>query len=132
MTQINPYLIFNGNCREAMTFYHDSLGGDLVLQTVKDSPMADQWPKAVQKSILHASLTHHHLVLLASDMAPKEGVVHGNAISLSLVCSSEAEINMFFTNLSRDGKVTHPLHRFFAGTIGALTDQYGVNWLFKL
>lgn len=26
-TRINPYLNFNGNCREAMTFYRDCLGG---------------------------------------------------------------------------------------------------------
>jgi len=132
MTQINPYLTFNGNCREAMTFYKECLGGDLILQTVADSPMADQWPPDVQQNILHASLQKNSLVLLASDMAGRDGVVRGNTISLSLVCSSEEEINEFFTNLSQGAKVTHPLHRFFAGTIGALTDKFGMNWLFKL
>jgi PhnB protein len=34
MTQINGYLHFNGDCREAMTFYRECLGGELSLQTI--------------------------------------------------------------------------------------------------
>ncbi len=34
MTQIHSYLTFSGNCREAMTFYRECLGGILMLQTV--------------------------------------------------------------------------------------------------
>ncbi len=132
MTQINAYLTFNGNCREAMTFYKNCLGGELTLMSVEDSPMAEQWPKNVRKNILHASLVNSSLILLGSDMAPKEGTVNGNAISLALNCSNEKEINDFFNNLSVGGKVTHPLHTFFDGTIGALTDQFGMNWVFKL
>ena len=132
MTQINAYLTFNGNCREAMTFYKECLGGELTMQTVEDSPMAGQWPASMQKNILHAGLTNGNMILLASDMADAGGIVKGNTISLALNCSNEEEINMFFNNLSEGGKVTHPLHKFFDGTIGALTDKYGMNWIFKL
>jgi len=131
MTEINVYLTFNGNCKEAMHFYQKSLGGDLTLQTVEDSPLAKQWPASVQKNILHAVLKKDRLVLLGSDMG-SEGLTKGNTISLALACSSEEEIELFFKNLSEGGKITHPLHKFFDGTIGALTDKYGMNWLFKL
>jgi PhnB protein len=130
-TQINPYLTFNGNCREAMTFYKKCFGGKLNLQTVGESPMASQWPVNAQKHILHASLVHDNLVLLGSDMGGLEGIVKGNSISLALGCSSQAEIKKFFSNLSSGGKVTHPLHEFFDGTIGALTDKFGMNWVLK-
>ena len=129
MTQINAYLSFSGNCREAMTFYKECLGGDLSLQTVEDSPMAKEWPAAVQKNVLHASLTKESLVLLGSDMAP-QSPVKGNTIALSLNCSSPEEIKKFFANLSSGGQVTQPLHEFFAGTMGTLTDKYGMNWMF--
>jgi PhnB protein len=131
MTQINPYLTFNGNCREAMTFYQHCFDGELHMQTVGESPMADQWPAAIQKRILHASLKRKNLVLLASDMASEKGLIKGNIISLALGCSSEKEIRHFFRQLSDGGKITHPLHRFFDGTIGALTDKYGMNWVLK-
>jgi PhnB protein len=131
MTQINAYLTFNGNCREAMTFYQNCFGGHLTLLPVEESPMANQWPSEVQKHILHACLEKEGLVLLASDMKPEQ-LVRGNTISLAIKCSSEEEINRFFNNLSVGGKVTHALHKFFDGTIGALMDKYGMNWLFKL
>lgn len=130
-TQINPYLVFNGNCREAMAFYKNCLGGELTLLTVEESPMADQWPAAVQKDILHASLVRDSLVLLASDMAGPAGSIRGNTISLALNCSTEEEIETFFSKLAEDGKVSHPLHKFFDGTIGALTDKFGMNWVVK-
>ncbi len=107
------------------------MGGELTMQTVQDSPMANQWPAEVQKKILHSGLLNNGLVLLASDMVGQDGVVKGNLISLSLNCSSEEEIEAYFSNLSYGGKITHPLHKFFDGTIGALTDKYGINWIFK-
>lgn len=114
-----------------MLFYQTCLGGELSIRTVEESPLAKQWPDAVQKNVLHASLTKNGLVLLASDMG-SEGLVSGNTISLALACGTEKEIECFFKNLSQGGKITHPLHKFFDGTIGALTDKYGMNWLLKL
>lgn len=131
MTQLHVYLTFDGDCREAMHFYKQCLGGELSLQTVEESPMAGQWPETVQKHVLHASLTLGEIVLLGSDMG-SEKLLRGNTISLALACSSDEEIVFFFNNLCQGGKVTHPLHKFHDGTIGALTDRYGVNWLFKL
>ncbi len=63
MTQINAYITFNGNCSEAMTFYKKCLGGELTMQTVKESPMADQWPAEVQQNILHATLVKNDVML---------------------------------------------------------------------
>ena len=129
MTQLHAYFTFNGNCREALTFYQECLGGELSLQTVGSSPMADSWPAQVQQQILHASLKKDGLVLLGSDMAGPGELVQGNTISLSLTCSSEEETNTFFSNLSAGGQITHPLHGFYAGTIGMLTDKFGMNWM---
>jgi PhnB protein len=47
MTQINAYLTLNGNCREAMTFYKECLGGELTMQAVEDSPIR------VEKLLIH-------------------------------------------------------------------------------
>ena len=104
---------------------------NLHCKPVQDSPMAEQWPASVQKNILHAELKKESLILLGSDMGA-EGLTKGNTISLALTCSSEEEIELFFSKLSEGGKITHPLHKFFDGTIGALIDKYGMNWLFKI
>lgn len=129
MTQINAYLTFNGNCRDAMAFYEECLGGELTLQTVEGSPMENQFPPEAKEKILHASLSSGSLVLLGSDLSGPGGLIKGNTISLSLNCSSEEEIKKFFSNLSSGGQVAHPLHEFFAGTMGTLTDKFEKDWL---
>lgn len=130
MTQINSYLTFGGNCREAMTFYKNCLGGELTLQTIGESPLADQMPPQMQQGILHATLTKGALVLLASDMVAEEGLTRGNAVSLMLNCSSEDEIKAFYNSLSAGGQATHPLENSFWGALfGDLTDKFGNHWL---
>jgi PhnB protein len=131
MTQINAYLNFNGKTREAMTFYQQCLGGELVLQKISESPMAAQMPSEMGPKIVHSSLTNNGIVLMASDMMG-QNVISGNSISLCMTCSSDEEINSFFTNLSTGGKVNDPLHQSFWGsTFGSLTDKFGVTWIFN-
>ena len=38
MAKLNPYLNFNNQCREAMNFYKECLGGELFFQTVGELP----------------------------------------------------------------------------------------------
>ena len=56
MAQLSPYLTFNNNCREAMSYYKECLGGELTLMPVRDTPVCDQLPPECQDSILHSSL----------------------------------------------------------------------------
>jgi PhnB protein len=130
MTQINAYITFNGNCREAMNFYKDCLGGELSLQTVEGSPIEAQCPAAMKDHILHASLQKDGLLLMASEMLGPEGFIKGNTIALSLNCNSEEEINEFFSKLSVGAKIIHPLRREFWGAIfGVFTDKFGIRWM---
>jgi PhnB protein len=130
MTQINSYLTFNGNCREAMTFYKDCLGGELNFQTIGESPLSDKMPKQMKDCILHGILTNNGLILMASDMVSEKGLVKGNAVSLSLNCSSEDEIKSCYAKLSVGGTTNHPLENSFWGALfGDLTDKFGNHWI---
>ena len=130
MTHINAYLNFNGQCREAMTFYKECLGGELTLQTIGESPLAGKMPSRMKESILHATLSKNGLVLMATDMVPENGLTKGNSVSLCLNCSSEDEIKACYKKLSSGGKADHPLENTFWGALfGDLTDKYGNHWL---
>jgi PhnB protein len=130
MTQINAYITFNGNCRKAMEFYKECLGGELILQTVGGSPIEAQCPAAMKDHILHASLAKDGLLLMASEMIGPGGYRAGNNIALSLNCSSEKEINEFFSKLSAGAEIIHSLRTEFWGAIfGVLTDQFGIKWM---
>lgn len=128
--QINVYLTFNGNCSEAMTFYKECLGGELMLQTIGASPMCDQMPGHMKDCILHSTLTKGNLLLMGSDMVPEQGLLKGNGVSLSISCDSEAEIKNLYHKLSVGGAATHPPEEtYWGGMFGDLTDKYGNHWL---
>lgn len=130
ITQIHSYLTFSGNCREAMTFYKECLGGDLNLQPVSDSPMADKLPAEMKNTILHSELRKNNLILLGSDMVGSNGLIKGNSVSLMINCSSEEEIRNYYGKLSEGGEATHPLENTFWGALfGAITDKFGNHWL---
>jgi PhnB protein len=130
MAQLNSYLTFNGNCREAMTFYKKCLGGELELQTIADSPLAKSLPQKMKKCILHATLKSDTIVIMGSDMA-QESLIKGNTVSMMLTFDSEEEIRKAYTNLSKDGNATHPLEvTFFGALFGNLTDKFGHQWMF--
>jgi PhnB protein len=130
MTLLNPYLTFSGNCREAMMFYKECFGGELIFQTIGESPMGDEMPPNMKDSILHSSLTKGDLILMATDCVPESGLIKGNGVSLCLNFSSEEEIRTSFEKLSTDGETTHPLENTFWGALfGGLTDKFGNHWL---
>ncbi len=131
MAQIHPYITFNGNCREAMTFYKESLDAELSMQTIGESAVANHMPTEAQSNIVHARLVKNgSVVLLGSDMVGPEGFVKGNTITLFLECSSEEEIHTLFTKLSSDANVTYPVStEFWGGLYGTLTDKFGINWM---
>jgi PhnB protein len=130
MTLINAYFNFNGNCREAMMFYQDCFGGELSLQTVEGSPMEKHLPPSAKDQILHASLTTDTLVLMASEMVGPQGYKPGNSVALCINCSDENDARNYFSKLSENGKITCALaDSFWGGLYGAVTDQFGVNWL---
>ena len=130
-TTLNPYLIFNGNCKEAMNFYNECFGGELTLQTVAESPMASQMPQNLQDAIMHSQLTNGSIVIMASDMN-REKHNDGNGSQLCLLCSSEDEVKRFFAHLEQGGKVTEPLAKmFWGGYYGSLIDKYGKYWSFN-
>lgn len=131
MTYINAFLNFNGRCREAMTFYQECLGGELVFQKISESPMAAQMPSEMGPKILHSSLTKEGIVLMGSDMMGN-ALVDCNKVGLCVNCSSHEEINDFFNKLSVGGKIKQPLHQSFWGaTYGEMTDKFGINWMFS-
>jgi len=128
--QIHSYLTFNGNCKEAMTFYQKCLGGELSFQTIGESPLSAKMPQKMKDCILHSTLTKGNLVLMATDMVSEEGLIKGNSVSLSLRCNSEEEIKNVFNKLAANGTIKHHLETTFWGALlGDLTDRYGNNWI---
>jgi PhnB protein len=56
MKQVNAYLNFDGNCRQAMKFYEKCLGAELELTTF--GQMSANTPKEAQDRIIDARLSN--------------------------------------------------------------------------
>jgi PhnB protein len=129
--QIQPYLYFDGRCEEAIEFYKTALSAKVqMLMRFKDSPEPHQ--PAVPNSdnkVMHANLTIGNSTVLASD-----GLCGGKpnfaGITLSIIVSTPAEAERYFTGLSDGGKVNMPLTKtFFSPGFGMVTDRFGVSWM---
>lgn len=130
MTQIHAYLNFNGNCREAMTFYRDCLGGDLHLMAIKDTPAVAQCPAGMEDQIMHSQLAGEGFTLMGSDMLSGGTYQPGNNFSLTMNCHSEEQIRSLFDILAQDGEVAEPLKQQFWGALFAtVTDKFGTRWM---
>src|SRR5690606_16426432 len=128
MAQLITYLTFNGNCREAMEFYQQCLGGELHFQTLGESPKTKELPEHIKAYIVQASLKNDNIILMGTDMADKEWL-QGNSVSILLDCNDKDRISTYYQNLEVGGKVTHPLQETFWGNLfGGLTDKYGNHW----
>ena len=44
MTTLTPYLLFDGDCKQAMEFYKSCFDGELTQILVKDSPAKNSMP----------------------------------------------------------------------------------------
>ncbi|KAA3618444.1 MAG: VOC family protein [Calditrichaeota bacterium] len=127
-TTINPYLSFNGNCREAMTFYKTALDGELEIMTFADSPM--EVPEDHKNKVMHASVKFADAILMASDGMPGNEVTFGDAYNISIGAKSAEEGERYFKNLSEGGSVTMPYsEQFWGDTFGMLTDKFGIRWM---
>lgn len=132
MLQTIPYLFFDGNAREAVTFYSKCLDAEPYIQSFGEAPCPGLPPEASNR-VMHARLTKGAKVfLMVSDIMPRPGqsFQRGNGFSVNIACESLEEIEKLFTALSENGKVDMPLQDTFWGArFGMLTDQFGVEWM---
>lgn len=131
MTNLTPYLLFDGTCRQAMQFYQSCLGGELTLMSVKDSPASHQMPAAAQDKIIYARLRGEGMDISASDWLRSDRTrAHGNTVCLYLSGRPVHRIRDWFGKLAEGGEVTDPLSEKFFGAYGALNDKFGMRWMF--
>ena len=131
MRELATYLIFSGNCREAMSFYGKCFGAPVHFVTFGEMPGGP--PEGAKDRIMHARLTQGALALMASDNMPGMPFHQGDNFSISVGCETVQEAEQLFKAFSEKGKVTMPIQEtFWAIRFGMLTDQFGINWMFNL
>ena len=137
MLHCTPFLLFDGNCAEAMTFYQNCLGGDLTLTKAGDTPMKAQFPVEKHNRIIYAQLKSGSIDISATDWmaSPTLEPKQGNTFSIYMTGESYDELKTVFDKLSagaiKDKRTFIELNNMPFGSYGQFTDKYFVSWIFK-
>ncbi len=135
MLRCTPFLLFDGNCAEAMTFYHECLGGDLRLTRLADTPMKDQLPAEKHDRIINAYLKSGELEISATDWmaSPAFDPVLGNMSAIFVIGNNYDELKAVFDKLADGAERSRfqDLHDMPFGMYGQFYDRYGVQWIFR-
>lgn len=135
MLHVTPFLLFDGNCAEAMTFYHKCLGGELTLTKLGDTPMKDMFPKEKWNRLINAHLKSGDIEISATDWmaSPEFDPIQGNTFAIFVVGKTYDELKTVFDKL-KDGNNNErlqELHEMPFGIYGQFYDKYGIQWIFK-
>jgi PhnB protein len=128
--QVQPYLFFDGRCQEAIDFYRQALGAEVLMQMAfKDSPEPTMAPPEAGDKVMHAALRIGETQVMMSDgMCNGKPTFSGFALSLSPPDTATAQ--RIFTALGEGGVVNMPLAKtFFAASFGMVNDRFGVTWM---
>jgi PhnB protein len=132
--QLEPYLLFDGKCEEALNFYKETFGGQIEglsrwNEMPKDAGPGPSVTAETANRVMHATFKAPSFSFMASDATP--GKVYGEGpISLSIATSDLAEAQRIFARLAEGGNVEMPMTDMFWGAkFGMLTDRFGIDWM---
>jgi PhnB protein len=135
MLRSTPFLLFDGNCAEAMTFYHKCLGGELTLTKLGDSPMKGMFPEEKHGRLINANLKSANIEISATDWmaAPDYEPKQGNTYAVFVIAEGFNELKAVFDKLAEGAEKDRfqELHELPFGFYGQFTDRFGVHWIFK-
>ena len=128
--RLNPYLNFKDNAREAMTFYHSILGGEITFSTFGEFGLSED--PAEQDKIMHSMITAPDgMVLMGSDTPAHIDASGGySGFSVTINGDEEERLAGYFEKLSEGGTVTMPFGEAPWGAIfGMCVDKFGIDWM---
>lgn len=128
--QLNPYLMFNGNCDAAFKFYERCFNGKIVARmTHQEAPSAENIPPEWQDKIMHICLNLGERLLMGSDCPP--GYFESpQGFYAQLSIDDPAEAEQIFQALAENGTIKMPFEQtFWAFRFGMLVDQFGTPWM---
>jgi PhnB protein len=127
---INPYLAFNGNCREAFEFYERALGAEPVMMMTYDKmPGGHKGPPEIAGKVMHARLMLGDTPLMGSDAPPDRYRAPGGYM-INISVDDPGKADRLFAAHAEGGIVTMPIgETFWALRFGMVTDRFGVPWM---
>lgn len=127
-----PYIMMDGNAKEAIEFYEEALDAQLLfIQTFGEMPENPDFPipAEVKERVGHATLKVGETELMFSDTFPGSPFSSGNQVSICITTDSVEQAQKMFDALQQGGQVGMPLQEtHFSPAYGNVTDKFGVTF----
>ena len=131
---LNPYIGFRDNAREAINFYATVFGGETTVSTFGEFHASED--ASEQEKIMHGLLkTPSGFTLMVADTPNAMPYNPGDNISISVSgdAADDAELRGYWDKLTDGGKVEEPLAVApWGDSFGMATDRFGIRWLVNI
>jgi len=130
---LNPYLIFDGNAREAALYYAEVFGLPEPQLMTFGSVHSEHLPPGTENLIMHTNLDIAGGKLMISDNIPGTSFQQGTNFTIAYVSNDEKAIRDAFEKLKVDSvSVMMELQETpWSKCYGSLTDKFNIEWQFS-
>ncbi len=127
----NPYINFQGQTRQALEFYQQALGGELML--LKADPQGPPQEAGPDDPIIHGALTSDGLLIMGSDGHPDYPATVGDNVAIALSGDDQQKLSLAFDKLASGGTVKQALKiESWGDSFGYFVDKFGINWMVNI
>lgn len=123
-----PFIMLDGNAKEAIDFYESSLGAKVVFkQTFGEGPQPAS--EEEKDRIAHSVLKIGEAELMVSDTLIGQAPQAGNRLNICIISGDAEQSRRLYDALCQDGQADIPLgETFFSPAYGMVTDKFGVTF----
>lgn len=129
---VYPYIILNGNGKEAIKFYEQALEAEVLgISTYGELPQSPDYPlpEEAKDLIVHANLKIGESYLMISDEFPGQPYVLGNQVNVALILKDRNKTKELFAKLQEGGEVIMPLQETpWSPAYGQIKDKFNITW----
>jgi len=131
--RLKVHLVFPGTCEEALTFYKNTLQGEVDFLFRKKEEKGRTIEDKDKEKISHMVVKTPHFELAGEDADYNQKVIAGNNNKLVLVFQDLTDCRRVFDAFVEGGDVSMPFQKtFFCEGMGEVTDKYGISWIIMM
>ena len=131
--KVSPYIIFNGNCMEAIKLYERAFGTKAVgVCQYKDTPPMEgmpPMPTEVAELVMHSILPIGNSTIYLCDTTPDKPTAFGNGSYPCVELKTAEAVKMAYEILKEDGRAfCEAQETFWNKCYAEVEDKFGLKW----
>ncbi|AGK53730.1 VOC family protein [Bacillus sp. 1NLA3E] len=130
--RLNPYLMMNGNAKQAIQFYETALDAKVIFTQefgeMPGNPNAPL-PDEAKELVSHAMIRIGETDLMFSDNFPGQQSQSGNQVTICITSDDIEKSKQIYEALQQEGEVKMPIQEtFFSPAYAIVTDKFGITF----